>query len=63
MPKRYAEAVWNGSLREGSGTVKVESGVLNTGYDYVSRFETGPKTNPEELLGAAHAGECGQCAC
>ena len=56
MPTRYAEAVWNGSLREGSGNVKVESGVLNTGYNYVSRFETGSMTNPEELLGASHAG-------
>ena len=55
MPKRYADAEWKGSLKEGEGTVKVESGVLETGYDYVSRFETGPKTNPEELLGAAHA--------
>jgi osmotically inducible protein OsmC len=56
MPKRYAEAVWKGPLKEGEGTVKVESGVLDTAYDHKSRFETGAKTNPEELLGAAHAG-------
>jgi lipoyl-dependent peroxiredoxin len=56
MPTRYADAVWKGSLKEGSGTVKVESGVLDTAYDRKSRFETGPLTNPEELLGAAHAG-------
>lgn len=56
MPKRYADAEWKGALQEGTGTVKVESGVLDTGYDYISRFETGDKTNPEELLGAAHAG-------
>jgi lipoyl-dependent peroxiredoxin len=55
MPTRYAEAVWNGSLREGSGNVKLESGLLDTSYDRVSRFETGDKTNPEELLGAAHS--------
>ena len=41
MPTRYAEAVWNGSLREGSGNIKVESGLLDTSYDRVSRFETG----------------------
>jgi osmotically inducible protein OsmC len=55
MPTRYAEAVWNGSLREGSGNIKLESGLLDTSYDRVSRFETGDKTNPEELLGAAHS--------
>jgi osmotically inducible protein OsmC len=55
MPTRYAEAVWNGSLREGSGNIRVETGLLDTSYDRVSRFETGDKTNPEELLGAAHA--------
>jgi lipoyl-dependent peroxiredoxin len=47
--------VWNGSLREGSGNIRVESGLLDTSYDRVSRFETGDKTNPEELLGAAHS--------
>ena len=55
MPKRYADAEWKGNLREGGGTVKLESGLLDTSYDHASRFETGPMTNPEELLGAAHA--------
>lgn len=55
MPTRYAEAVWKGSLREGAGNIRLETGLLDTSYDRVSRFETGDKTNPEELLGAAHA--------
>ena len=56
MPTRHADAEWNGSLKEGSGTVKVESGLFDGPYNYVSRFESGTMTNPEELLGAAHAG-------
>ena len=56
MPTRHADAEWKGSLKEGSGTVKVESGLFDGPYDYVSRFESGSTTNPEELLGAAHAG-------
>ena len=56
MPTRHSDAVWKGSLREGEGTLKGESGAIDTAYDYVSRFETGPKTNPEELIGAALAG-------
>ena len=55
MPTRYAEAVWKGSLREGAGNIRLETGLLDTSYDRVSRFESGDKTNPEELLGAAHA--------
>ena len=44
-------------MKEGSGTVSVETGVLkNQPLDWKSRFETGSTTNPEELLGAAHAG-------
>lgn len=53
---RHAEAKWTGSLRDGSGHVKVETGVLDAEYGFKSRFESGPGTNPEELLGAAHAG-------
>ena len=53
---RHAEAKWNGSLKEGSGHVKVETGALDAAYGFKSRFESGPGTNPEELLGAAHAG-------
>ena len=57
MPTRNATAKWSGGLKGGKGTLTLESGVLkSTGYDYKSRFETGPLTNPEELLGAAHAG-------
>jgi lipoyl-dependent peroxiredoxin len=56
MPTRKAEATWTGSMKEGSGTVSVETGVLkNQAIDWKSRFETGAATNPEELLGAAHA--------
>ena len=57
MPTRYATAQWSGGLKSGKGTLTLESGVLKkTGYDFASRFETGPLTNPEELIGAAHAG-------
>src|SRR5215216_547472 len=55
--KRHATAVWNGSGKEGSGYLTTQSSVLNkTEYSYKSRFEEGTGTNPEELLGAAHAG-------
>jgi osmotically inducible protein OsmC len=53
---RHAEAHWEGSLKEGKGHLKVETGTLDTGYSFRSRFEDGRETNPEELLGAAHAG-------
>lgn len=54
---RKGSAVWEGSIREGKGTVSTETGTLNQApYSFVSRFETGSGTNPEELLGAAHAG-------
>ncbi|HEY8130814.1 MAG TPA: OsmC family peroxiredoxin, partial [Thermoanaerobaculia bacterium] len=56
MPVRKAEAEWNGSLREGSGRVKLGSGAFEGSYSFASRFESGKGTNPEELLGAAHAG-------
>lgn len=52
---RHAEAQWNGSLIDGKGQVKTETGALNSPYGYRSRFEGGGETNPEELLGAAHA--------
>lgn len=55
--KRKASAVWNGSLREGKGSISTESGVLkNTQYSFSTRFENGTGTNPEELVAAAHAG-------
>src|SRR5438445_11845776 len=56
MPVRKASAVWEGGLKGGKGTVKSESGALNGGYSFGSRFENGQGTNPEELVAAAHAG-------
>jgi len=56
MPTRHGEAQWNGSLKKGSGTVSIESIALKAAYSFSSRFEEGKGTNPEELLGAAHAG-------
>ena len=57
MPTRKAEAEWNGNLAEGSGRLKLGSGVFDGPYSFKSRFEEGQSaTNPEELLGAAHAG-------
>lgn len=53
---RKGSAIWNGGLKNGSGTVSTESGVLKEQqYSYKTRFEDGIGTNPEELLGAAHA--------
>jgi len=55
--KRNATAVWNGSGKEGNGTMRTQSGVLeNAQYSYKTRFEDGIGTNPEELMAAAHAG-------
>lgn len=55
--KRNATAIWNGSGKEGSGNVTTQSTVLNKNqYSYLSRFENGVGTNPEELIAAAHAG-------
>jgi osmotically inducible protein OsmC len=57
MPTRKAEAEWEGNLAEGSGKLKVGSGAFEGPYSFKSRFEEGQAaTNPEELLGAAHAG-------
>jgi osmotically inducible protein OsmC len=54
---RKGSAVWQGSIREGKGVVSTESGALASApYSFTSRFEHGTGTNPEELLGAAHAG-------
>lgn len=56
MAIRKAEAVWNGTLKEGSGTFKGGSGALSGGYTFKTRFEEDKsQTNPEELIGAAHA--------
>jgi osmotically inducible protein OsmC len=55
--KRKASAVWNGSIKEGKGTLTTASGVLsNLPYSFRTRFEEEPGTNPEELIGTAHAG-------
>jgi len=57
MKKRKASAVWNGSGKDGKGTISTQSTVLNkVQYSYSSRFEEGVGTNPEELVAAAHAG-------
>lgn len=53
---RKAEARWNGDLKGGRGNVKLGSGAFDGPYSFASRFESGSGTNPEELLGAAHAG-------
>src|SRR3984957_20425329 len=54
---RKASAVWQGSLKQGKGTISTESGVLsNTPYSFSTRFENAHGTNPEELIAAAHAG-------
>ncbi|MBS1616217.1 MAG: OsmC family protein [Bacteroidetes bacterium] len=55
--KRNANAVWNGSIKEGKGHLSTQSNTLNqTPYSFSSRFEQGTGTNPEELIAAAHAG-------
>jgi len=52
---RHAEVQWNGSLKDGNGHIKTETGALDSAYSFRSRFEGGGETNPEELLGASHA--------
>ncbi|MCE7054196.1 OsmC family protein [Algoriphagus sp. AGSA1] len=55
--QRKATAVWNGTIKEGKGNLTSQSGILKqTPYTFVSRFENGTGTNPEELMAAAHAG-------
>ena len=56
MLTRTAGAVWEGSLKTGKGTMNVGSGAFDGPYTFASRFENSKLTNPEELLGAAHAG-------
>jgi osmotically inducible protein OsmC len=53
---RNSTALWTGDLKSGKGSVKLGSGAFEGPYSFVSRFENGAGTNPEELLGAAHAG-------
>jgi osmotically inducible protein OsmC len=55
MATRNGSAEWRGDLKGGSGSVTVGDGVFEGAYSFASRFEDGEGTNPEELLGAAHA--------
>jgi osmotically inducible protein OsmC len=55
--KRHGSAKWSGGIKDGKGAISAESGALKEyPYGFASRFEGKPGTNPEELLGAAHAG-------
>jgi osmotically inducible protein OsmC len=56
MAIRTSSAEWKGTLKDGAGTMRVGSGAYEGPYTYASRFESGLGTNPEELVGAAHAG-------
>lgn len=56
MPTRTAHAEWNGPIDSGKGTMAFGSGAFEGPYSFQSRMEEGPGTNPEELIGAAHAG-------
>jgi osmotically inducible protein OsmC len=57
MIKRSGSAIWNGGIKDGKGQVSTQSGALDkTQYGFNTRFDEGPGTNPEELIGAAHAG-------
>jgi len=56
MPIRKAEAEWKGGLKDGKGNLKLGSGAFEGPYSFRDRFEDGTNTNPEELIGAAHAG-------
>jgi osmotically inducible protein OsmC len=56
MPTRTSTAHWQGSLKDGAGSMRLASGAYQGSFSYVSRFESGEGTNPEELIAAAHAG-------
>jgi osmotically inducible protein OsmC len=56
VPTRTATARWEGGLQQGNGTMRLGSGAFEGQYSFSSRFEEGTGTNPEELIGAAHAG-------
>lgn len=56
MINRKADARWEGDLKSGKGNIKLGSGAFEGAYSFGTRFESAPGTNPEELLGAAHAG-------
>jgi osmotically inducible protein OsmC len=55
--QKYGSAKWQGGIKDGQGSISAQSGVLKDApYGFKARFESGPGTNPEELIGAAHAG-------
>src|SRR5436305_1614614 len=56
MAIRTGSAVWEGTLKDGKGTMKLGSGAFEGPFSFLSRFENGKGTNPEELIGAAEAG-------
>src|SRR5437868_14704076 len=56
MATRTASAVWDGTLKQGKGSMRLGSGAFQGAYSFSSRFEEGTGTNPEELIAAAHAG-------
>lgn len=55
MPVRNADATWQGGLKTGKGNFKLGNGAIGAPYSFATRFENAPGTNPEELIGAAHA--------
>src|SRR5437764_15441708 len=56
MPVRNADATWEGGIKRGKGRLKTGAGAYEGNYSFMSRFEQGSGTNPEELIAAAHAG-------
>ncbi len=56
MTTRKSSAQWKGTLKDGAGTMRLGSGAYEGPFTFASRFESGPGTNPEELIGAASAG-------
>lgn len=56
MTFRESSAIWEGNTRNGKGSMRLGSGTFEGAYTWASRFEDKPGTNPEELIGAAHAG-------
>src|SRR3954469_13928496 len=62
MPVRTANAVWEGDLKAGKGSMRLGSGAFEGKFSFGTRFEEAPGTNPEELIAAAHAG-CFSMAC
>jgi osmotically inducible protein OsmC len=56
MPRRSANATWNGTLKDGSGSMETESGAYEGEFSFATRFGDESGTNPEELIAAAHSG-------